>query len=269
MKFRFHQRLQLLVMALPLLVGASVSGCKGITDDLKEVTTAFRPDPAPTPQASLPPLQQPSLRTAEWLREMIEVIYALPLEKAYELTGDQSGLEPWFWSWANVMEQGASVEGVYHGLILSGAYQQLEKNDKNPVNIDVFKNFVNLLDIIQSELPERTEFETGFKSATTSAEWIAHYQSLFKSKNKYVLKRVLGGEVLKLASVAFSSPERQKGFLAFYLRFVGLTGKMHNDFGHIERNKKEALFHSQWYLKASRDQVTWELLNRIHRLLNS
>lgn len=53
--------------------------------------------------------------------------------------------------WANVLGQRASIEGVYHGLILSSEYMALEKG--NAADIKVLRFFGNEMAMLEFLLP--------------------------------------------------------------------------------------------------------------------
>jgi hypothetical protein len=40
------------------------------------------------------------------------------------------------------------------------------------------------------------------------------------------------------------------------------------DFGVALRNKADEAFHLKWATEVSEDQIIWEVLNRLHRVLN-
>jgi len=91
---------------------------------------------------------------------------------------------------------------------------------------------------------------------------------VFEDASLFTLKRVLGDEVLKV----LNQQQARGGLALWYGAFAARQAGKGVDFGLALRNKADEAFHAQWaegVLKASQqDRLTWEVLNRVHRILN-
>lgn len=91
--------------------------------------------------------------------------------------------------------------------------------------------------------------------------------SLFAGSSIYTMKRVLGDWGLKAAALHLEeSPER---FRDWYADFAARAAKKGVDFGLELRNESSRAFHREWAARAGEDQIRWEVLNRLHRILNA
>jgi hypothetical protein len=91
------------------------------------------------------------------------------------------------------------------------------------------------------------------------------YATLFVGSSIYTLKRVLGDEALKVVG----AKKQFKDKLAlWYSKFAVRTATMGVDFGISQRSLTNEDFHFKWAFSANEDRVSWEILNRLHRLLN-
>jgi hypothetical protein len=174
-----------------------------------------------------------------------------------------------FGNWVDTLNQGASLEGVYNGLTHSQEYAALEKNSPKASEkaIKVFRDEINLLEL---ELPVPTHLEN------------------FGLASLFLLKRVLSDEALKVIASKSSGPTPKasetapKGdvaeaksedspkakLAAWYSKWAVHMAQRNVDFGVPLRNKPDEGFHFKWAGEVSEDQITWEILNRIHRVLN-
>ena len=99
------------------------------------------------------------------------------------------------------------------------------------------------------------------------------YMGLFKDSSLYTMKRILGDEALKLVEQKKTQPEV---LATWYSKWASNMTVYGVDFGHPLRNKQDPTFHYRWAednLLNDRtfgiERVKWEILNRVHRLLNS
>jgi hypothetical protein len=98
----------------------------------------------------------------------------------------------------------------------------------------------------------------------------AKYLSEFSGASIFTLKRVLGDEMLKLVDEkGFENDHASKALQAWYGPWVMHMASYNVDFGLPLRNRADAVFHSQWAAAADSDSLKWEVLNRVHRVLNS
>lgn len=91
-------------------------------------------------------------------------------------------------------------------------------------------------------------------------------EAVFARASFFNLKRVLGAEALKV----FHAKKADRAALSsWYGKFAARMAGRGVDFGIPLRNKADEGFHTQWAMQASEDQLVWEVLNRLHRLLNA
>ena len=159
-------------------------------------------------------------------------------------------------AWVNTLNQGASLEGVYHGLTKSNEYQTLEKKSP-PASPEAIKAFTVEMDELQQELPEKLQMKD---SAPTAG-------------SIYLYKRILGEEALRVFEHKYQDREKDREkFGMWYARFAVRLARKKVDFGLELRNKPDQVFHQKWALETldrkSEEQLKWEILNRLHRVLN-
>lgn len=209
--------------------------------------------------------------------------------------------------WVNALDQGASLEGLYNGFTHSSEYRALETAAK-PASLEALRSFSEILTGLEKELPVPTVFDAtwarplktilppGPQDANQDANEDAHpdnqirdsqghqrdqygniaaapgdaipqnFMKVFEGASLFTLKRVLGDEALKV--VATQMQDRQK-LASWYSQWVPQMLVWKTDFGLELRNRSDESFHYRWVLGTSEDRVKWEILNRIHRVLNA
>jgi len=199
--------------------------------------------------------------------------------------------------WVNALDQGASLEGLYNGFTHSSEYRDLETQAK-PASLEVLKRFNVILTELEKELPIPTIFDAtwarplkmilppgpqdaqnegdepaalplsdgGLSQRAVREKGIQDFTKIFEGASLFTLKRVLGDEALKV--VAIEKQDRQK-LASWYSKWVLQMVIWKTDFGLELRNRSDESFHYRWVLGASEDRVKWEILNRIHRVLNA
>ena len=178
----------------------------------------------------------------QFLREMYEQVYAKRLTDL-----------AFYSSWMNVLEQGASIEGVYRGLTLSDSYRALERGTVSKEARDFFAREVAYLEVLKN--PKlRSESELA-KELAKSAEKLP----------LFTLKRVLGEKVLEAIELRKSD---RAAVAELYANLVMRWFDSGVDFGFKQRNLQDRDFHHSWALRNSRGRVQWEILNRLHRVMN-
>jgi hypothetical protein len=91
--------------------------------------------------------------------------------------------------------------------------------------------------------------------------------SAFNGASVFTLKRVLGDWALKvMARLREESPER---LWSWYVDFAIEGAALKVDFGLRLRSDTDRSFHRSWAEKAGEDLIRWEVLNRLHRILNT
>jgi hypothetical protein len=199
------------------------------------------------------------------------------------------------------LNQGASFEGIYNGMTHSDSYRSLEQQNLGATP-EALKAFSNEMETLQAEMNQPTRFtpqsakplqkavELGMiaeddsddsdpspavsavdftspkinapKNFNVSAEQIS--QS-FVGASVFTLKRVLGDEALKLIDEKKASPDTLS---RWYSKWVVHMASLHVDFGLALRNKSDEKFHFEWAEAAPEDSLIWEVLNRLHRVIN-
>lgn len=181
----------------------------------------------------------------KWLViEMQEQIFARPIKDTSSAAG-----------WANVLGQRASIEGVYHGIILSSEYVSLEKG--NAANIKALRFFGNEMAML--EFPSAHESDSRVLAA--AAKYVKESMGL----PIYTLKRELGERILREADKRRGDSEK----LAAWFAGIAARWAMHDiNFGMPQRNNKDEVFHFNWAKENTLGMIEWELLNKAHRILN-
>lgn len=252
----------LLVVALSLMVWKYQQSQKH-----RKAPTAVKATPTATSQADMR-----TRANAELLREVWVVVFRREIA------------DPGFFgSYVDSMNQGASLEGIYNGFTHSSIYREFEEESKGSTP-RARQVFAELMEKIQAELPEPTYFNSA--SALPLARAVdpevvsgavpmapvakrltaPEFLVIFQRASFYTLKRVLGEETLKLIRAKRQSPE---GLAAWYGKWAAEQAARQIDFGLPLRNRADVAFHTGWAKSVSEDRVIWEVLNRMHRILNT
>lgn len=221
---------------------------------------------------------QASKSNGEFLQELYRVVWM-------EEPSDRAE----FGNWVDSLNQGASFEGVYNAFTHSAHYRELEKQNRG-ASVSALKAFAEELAILTSGLPQPTRFKTSaadplplpvepsmsdVADAGPGAAPVAvakleelekEYAQIFVGASIYTLKRVLGDEALKAIAAKNDYREKQA---EWYAKWVVRMAGLGVDFGLPLRNKADEGLHYRWCLAVSTDRMTWEILNRLHRVLNA
>ena len=249
----------------------------------KELAT---PEASPSPIPSATPTEvsaaQNSKVNAELFQEMVRVVYLRE--------PDDRGQ---FGNWVDTLNQGASLEGVHNGLVRSSEYRDLESNNK-AASVEALKVFASELAILEVELPSPTRFDTLTAaplpplekpsgpspdsidsvraSPTPTVDQTAQikkltdlYMKTFVGNSIFTLKRVLTEEAIKVMD---TKNEFKEKLALWYSKWVVRIAERNVDFGISLRNKPDEAFHYKWAIGNQEDRMKWEVLNRLHRVLN-
>jgi hypothetical protein len=239
---------------------------------------------------------QRAKQNAEVLHEIYRVVYLQEPSNSRE-----------FASLVDSLNQGASLEGIYNGLIHSSDYRELEKAHPG-ANAKALQFFVEELVRTEFQLssitqfssdaakplavpvePTGTEDEIDFPgtqpkvaaAAASAPELISspakeqvdqlfhQYAHDFAGGSYFTLKRVLGDELLELMSQKSHDTKDPKALAQWYGKFVHRMVGTGVDFGLALRNNPDEKFHEGWAESVSGDLLRWEVLNRIHRVINT
>jgi hypothetical protein len=217
----------------------------------------------------------------ELLAELVRVVFN---QEASEGQGDFEAL-------VHTLNQGASLEGVYRGLVMGSRYRGLESKGQGatPAELRVFANEMAELqmtmrhpthfdmdskNVPQIEFPDETSVNASpapsrSEEGEGKKDRAALEQDLLKKfigASLFALKRVLGEEALrKFEESKNDSGEIAQWYASLVLRLInqGVDG------GLELRNKPDFQFHLRFAEKMALDRVKWEVLNRYHRYLNT
>jgi hypothetical protein len=192
------------------------------------------------------------------------------------------------------LKQGASLEGVYRGLISSSRYRTLESQG-GAATPEVLKAFALELARVRegakdlsrysgkdaAQVPEVSfpdESDSGvevktFPLVTPQAEKrlpveedAAELARTFVGASVFTLKRVLCEAALSRIDELGGSHDQ---VAQWYAKLANRLAAAHVDFGLSQRNSSDSDFHFSWAMKASDERIKWEVLNRYHRYLNA
>jgi len=177
--------------------------------------------------------------------------------------------------------QGASYEGIYNGFVHSAHYRKLENLKNFQISTEGLKVFCTLLEDFRKTrgetmsfaaldplpIPEIDRSEQAFSGAPVSAPVRVLVPCLdhFKSASFFTLKRFLGDEALRAIEKKSKSSE---DLALWYGQWAEKMNRFKVDFGLGPRNEQDAKFHERWVSRVHVDLLRWEVLNRVHRVLN-
>jgi hypothetical protein len=186
-----------------------------------------------------------------------------------------------FRSLVDSMNQGASLEGIYNGFVHSRAYEELEMGHAGAPP-EVLQIFSEELAYLEAELPVQGALEDsqdtlatakrlGVKPAVISDKVVdlnvltERFSRLYLGAPMFALKRMLGDKALL---VIHERRQSSHDLAMWYAKWAVRTNMRGVYFGLASRNKPDERFHYQWAASAGSDRIRWEVLNRLHRLLN-
>jgi hypothetical protein len=272
----FARSLGILVAALGL------QGCELPVRSWVADTLLVKPGASPAPLPSGETLgvsAQQARANAELLQEILTVVTLRP------------PVDPGaFGTLVDSLNQGASLEGIYNGIVHSSDYRALEEGYFGSSN-EALRAFATELAAIELEfktpkafdaaaprpLPVHDPFDVtpvGVIGPPMSLEGVSGlkalseaYRGYFAGSSVFVLKRVLGDEAQRL--VAGKQALGRQALTDWYAAFAARAASLGVDFGLARRNGADARAHRDWARAASPDRLLWEVLNRLHRIVNA
>lgn len=236
-----------------------------------------KPSEAPNPVAE--DFSSQNARNAKSNAELLHEVFVVVFIREPKDRGE-------FGSLVDSMNQGASIEGMYNGFTHSSDYRRLELANAG-ASPEALQAFGEELAILEAELPTPVEFDAQaapvdkphadgvnvieYGKAPQSGTRVDikalsdKYTKQFVGASIYTLKRILGDEALRVITVKKEYPEK---LALWYSKWVVHMAARGVDYGIALRNKPDEQFHYKWALSAGEDRVKWEVLNRVHRLLN-
>ncbi len=165
--------------------------------------------------------------------------------------------------WMNVLQQGASVEGVYRGLVLSREYAQMERGRTTAEALDLFASEMALLTLTRDGKDAKylTSVEGVKKQSSIKQALVSKYET----RSLFTLKRILGEEVLAYMEIL----KKDRSQLSQWYSETTLRWNSQGvDYGLEKRNSKDGNYHLRWAASNSLGRIQWEVLNRLHRMFN-
>jgi hypothetical protein len=287
-RFKNHAKgVSMLVLALGL------PGCKVVDHALEflgfiqPVKKEKAPEEVRDEKALVNPTPDPANVAASIARENSEL-----LSEIFRVVFNQDAVEDKidFGGLLASLNQGASFEGIYRGIIAGSRYRALESKSQaaSPAELRVFAT--ELADL-QSLMRNPTEFSLTdskkapeivfpdgsvpvvsspssqeIKKKVDKPERVQELIRIFIGASSFTLKRVLGEEALR----KFDEDKDDSGGIAqWYAKLAVRLGTGKVDFGLELRNRPDFDFHFKFAQQIARDRVKWEVLNRYHRTLNA
>jgi hypothetical protein len=231
-----------------LFLAFGFSGCDQLAQLGLSVPSAKKPV-ATAPNTSAEPAG--NMMTAgerfnfyRWLvKEMQEQILARPATDNAQIN-----------NWAGVLAQQGSLEGVYHGFVLSTDYGALEKGRADLKALRFFASEMAAL-----------EFPLLPDSDPKVVEASERYAKDHMGDSLFTLKRLLGERILEASVKHKGDPERLANW---YAPLAAKWSKMGVPLGAEQRSRTDEAFHFRWATDNNLGLVQWELLNRAHRIMN-
>lgn len=232
-----------------LLLGLTLCGC----DQLAKLGLE---SPAKKKEASA--IQQTSAEPAGKLMtagERFNFYRWLVKEMQEQILGRAASDNAQINNWAGVLAQHGSLEGVYHGFVLSVEYQALEQGRADLKALRFFAASMAALDfpLLPDSDPKVTEASE-------------RYAKDHMADSLFTLKRLLGERVLEASVKEKADAERLANW---YAPLAAKWSRIGIPLGQAQRMRPEETFHFRWATENNLGLVQWELLNRVHRIMNA
>jgi len=218
---------------------------------------------------------------SELLGEMVRVVFN---QEKIEDQADFEGL-------VQSLNQGASLEGVYRGLVMGARYRGMESKSQgaSPAEVRVFAAEMSELQMTMrnptrfnmdsKKVPEieYPDEEGASKPAPANEEADSgevkrdkdsiqkDLMRKFVGASLFTLKRSLGEEALRKFD---ENKDDLKGIAQWYAALSVRLIQLGVDGGLPLRNTPDFRLHAGFAEKMAQDRVKWEVLNRYHRYLN-
>lgn len=229
-----------------LLLGLSLASCDLLKPaaqkpQKKDQSSEASADPSATEYMS----QGEKFAFHRWLAgEMLEQVYARPAKSKEAVD-----------NWANVFSQRGSMEGVYRGMVQSTDYAALESGRAELKALRFFAQEMAALDH-----PNAADSDEVVKATAEK------YAKEYMGRPLFTLKRLLGDRVIDESASRKGDKDR---LATWYANFVARWAKAGISFGMPQRDKPDEAFHFKWAKENNLGMLQWELLNRVHRVLNA
>ena len=284
------------------------SGCmspeQALMEFQKKALSFLYPSPSPQRQAnSASPSAQPSATTPSSLAKAnLEL-----LSEVFKVTFNETEIDDKsnFGELVHSLNQGASLEGIYRGLVSGSRYRTLETKSK-AASPALIKVFAFEMAEIQNEMKDPTGFSQDTAKRAPSIDYpvggddstgdsavdstpvanaptqivgekidkatrMNSLMQVFIGASSFTLKRVLADEAMKkMDELKDSRGELAQWYAKLAVRFCDVkVGDTQVDFGLPQRNLADFDFHFKFAQNMALDRVKWEVVNRYHRYLNA
>lgn len=246
---------------------------------------AIQTSPTPAASPALSAEASAVKANAELLAEMFQVVFN---KKEVDDPSLYSSLLP-------SLNQGASLEGIYRGLVMGSRYRVWESKAK-AASPNAIKFFAMEMGELQESMKSPSAFTKETAKLAPSIDYPegaddtpegltfgdqkdSNQEEAKKTKQQiteeilqnfigatpFTLKRILSDEALKKMDEMKDSPN---DLAQWYAALVVRLSVAKTDFGLPQRNSDDFDFHSRFAKTMSLDRVKWEVLNRYHRIIN-
>ncbi|MGE4231791.1 MAG: hypothetical protein AB7F43_00535 [Bacteriovoracia bacterium] len=193
------------------------------------------------PKEDVPTLDQRRVN-GEFLKELYKVVLEKDLNSEAE-----------FVRLMNVLDQGGHYDGLYNGIVYSSEYREKAQGVASARSL---RFFVDTMVSLSKE--------------TEAPQVVEVFEKEGINQSVYFLKRRLGEEVLKTIELKADYREKLASWYGKFTVQVNHVAKEINlDLGFPQRSNNDEMYHYRWALEADFDRISWECLNRIHRVLNA
>lgn len=222
-------------------------------------------------------------RNSQVLQEFYRVVW---------LSDPQSPAE--FGNWLDSIDQGASFEGVYNAFTHSDGQRAREADPRTAASRAAVQAFAEQMAQLMLDFKELPEVPVQEATALTAInpfeeakpavvdfnrakrpmevqkpnlqELTASLAQKFNKSSVFTLKRVLGDWALRV--MAERKTQSPQSLWDWYAAFASRSAATQIDFGLRLRNDHSREFHRTWAEQNPQDLLQWEVLNRLHRILN-
>ena len=167
------------------------------------------------------------------------------LSELHQVTRNRNANKNFLMKWMNVMDQGASREGVYRAMVLDGTYAGLE-NLEDPINDGTIQFAI---DYFKTYLGKRVK------------------PNSFEQMNFYSLKRIITERSLELLDELSKKPDDLNRWYAIFSMDLAKKYPQLWQKNKVRQNQS-SLFHLSWAAKAPSQHLRSEVIIKLHSVVN-
>ncbi len=212
---------------------------------LKKISLPEIPKGTCGPKSSQCATPQEEINEGQLSAEQKEKYNLIFLKEVFKATRNRKADRNFIVKWMNIMEQGASREGIYRSLVLDNTYAGLE-NFENPLNDATMDFSIHFLETYLDKKISRKSLER---------------------MNLYTLKRIITEKTLEVVDELSRKPKELSRWYAVF------SAELAKSYPHLWKKNKvrsngSAHFHLAWANKAPSQYLKSEIIIKIHSLLN-